>query len=112
MRILTVSPCSDAGRGLLIHGSPPEVPLGTGVKVTSEEGNASGVLVGAGVSVNVAVGGGGVAVGMAAWVSATTVRAAAAIVPCMSTGLPIGAGVACAPHALMVSVITSTRVRI
>src|SRR5687768_14825561 len=95
-----------------MHGSPPpEFPPGTGVNVPSEDGNASKVLVGAGVSVNVAVGGGGVAVGMAAWVSATIVKAAAATVPCMSTALPIGVGVACAPHALRISVVVSTRVR-
>jgi len=114
IRILTVSPCSTAGRTLFIHGSPPpELPLGTGVIVTSEDGNGGKVLVAAGVSVNVAVGGGGVAVGMADWVSATIVNAAAATVLCMSTALTVG--VACAqraPHPLMSSVIMSTRVRI
>ena len=44
----------------------PELPLGTGVNVTPEAGNGGIVLVGTGVSVNVAVGGTGVAVGMAA----------------------------------------------
>ena len=56
----------------------------------------------AGVWVNIAVGGGGVEVGMAAWVSATTVRAAAMTVFCMSTALSVGAACAPpAPHALM-----------
>ena len=79
------------------------LPLGTGVNVPAEGGNGRNVLVGAGVSVIVAVGGGGVAVGMAAWVSAITVKAAAAIVPCRSTGLAVG--VAPVPHALRISVI-------
>ena len=81
-----------------MHGSPPpELLLGTGVNVTCEEGNGGKVLVAAGVSVNVAVGGGGVAVGMADWVSASIVKATAAIVLCMLTALTVG--VACAPRA-------------
>ena len=64
----------------------------------------------AGVSVNVAVGGIGVAVGMAAWVSAIIVKAAAAIVLCMSTGLTVG--VACCTTRTDDQRITSTRVRI
>jgi len=114
-RILTGKPFRDAGRTLFIHGSSaPETPLGTEVNVASRVGRGGSVLVTAGVSVKVAVGGGGVAVGMAAWVSATTVRAATMTVFCMSTGLSVG--VACmlppAPQALMSSVIRSTRVRI
>src|SRR6188474_3984576 len=105
-------PIRAAGKTLLIHGSsPPEMPLGTEVNVASRVGKGGKVLVAAGVSVNVAVGGGGVAVGMAASVSATTVRAATMTVFCMSTGLSVGA--ACmlppAPQALMSSVIRSTR---
>ena len=81
------------------------------MNVPSNVGKGGNVLVAAGVSVNVAVGG-VVAVGMAAWVSATTVKAAAMTVFCMSTELSVG--VACAlpaPHALMSSVIMSNRVR-
>jgi hypothetical protein len=56
------------------------------------------------------VGGGGVAVGMADWVSAIIVKAAAAIVPCRSIALTVG--VAASPHALMISAIVSIRVRL
>jgi hypothetical protein len=98
---------------LFIHGSPPpELPFGTGVSVTGEEDNASGVSVGRGVFVNVAVGGIGVAVGMAAWVSAIIVKATAAAVLCRSSALSVGGGVACAPHALMISVNMTIRVRL
>src|SRR5687767_11166355 len=108
-------PSSKAGKTLFIHGSSPlplELLLGTEVNVPSKVGKGGSVLVAAGVSVNVGVGGGGVAVGMAAWVSATTVRAAAMTVFCMSTALTVG--VVCAlpaPHALMISVIMSNTVR-
>ena len=79
----------------------------------AEDGNGRKVGVGAGVFVGVSVGGGGVAVGMAAWVSAITVNASAAAVPCISTALIVG--VDCtprAPQALMLSDIISTRVRL
>ena len=88
------------------------MPSGTGVNVAPREGNGIKVSVGAGVSVNVAVGGTGVEVGMAAWVSAIIVKAAAAIVACKSAGLAVGVGVAAVPQALMVSVIMSNRVRL
>jgi hypothetical protein len=66
----------------LTHGSlPPELPLEAGVDVIAVDGGGMKVGVGRGVFVNVAVGGMGVAVGMAAWVSAITVKAAAATVP-------------------------------
>jgi hypothetical protein len=82
------------------------------VNVPSRVGKGGSVLVARGVLVNVAVGGGGVAVGMAPWVSATTVRAAAMTVFCISTALTVGvAGVLGAPHALMSSVIISNIVR-
>lgn len=68
------------------------------------------MLVGTGVFVGVSVGGIGVEVGMAAWVSAIIVRASAADVLCMSNTLSVG--VASAPHALMISVIINSRVRI
>jgi hypothetical protein len=97
-----------------MHGSlPPELLSGTDVNVASKDGRGGIVLVIAGVFVNVAVGGTGVAVGMAACVSATMVKAAAAIVFWMSTGLTVGMGVVCtlrAPHALMSSVMMTIRV--
>ena len=96
-----------------MHGSlPPELLSGTDVNVASKDGRGGIVLVIAGVFVNVAVGGTGVAVGMAACVSATMVKAAAAIVFWMSTGLTVGEGVSAVPHALTVSAIISTSVRI
>jgi hypothetical protein len=49
---------------------------------------------------------------MAAWVSATIVKAIAAIVPEMAAGFIVGGAAGCAPHALMVSVSMSTRLRI
>ena len=79
IRILTVSPGSEVGMTLFTHGSPaPALLLGSGVNVTCRDARGRNVLVGAGVSVTVAVGGGGVAVGMAAWVSAIIVKATAA----------------------------------
>jgi hypothetical protein len=90
---------------------PPE----TEVDVTPEGGKGGNVTVGAGVSVNVAVGGIGVAVGMAAWVSAIIVKAAAAIVFCMSTALTVGIAVVSAlraPHALTLNASIITRVRL
>lgn len=66
------------------------------VKVASDVGSESGVsvtrgvFVTAGVAVEVAVGGNGVAVGMAACVCATTVNAAAIAVFCTSTALMVG----------------------
>ena len=94
-----------------MQGSPPpELPVGTGVDATAEDADGGNVLVGRGVFVNVAVGVIGVAVGMAAWVSAIIVKATTAAVLCSSIGLTVGTGVACASHALMVNVIMSTRV--
>lgn len=102
---MTVSlPClGESGR--VEHGSTVAAPelLLTGavvtVGVTSRVGNASGVSVGGGVSVGVSVGGTGVAVGIAAWVCATMVKAAAIAVFCTSTGLTVGT--AGAPQAVM-----------
>lgn len=76
---------------LLSHGSPPEVG-GTGVNETASVGSSAGVLVGGGVTVGVSEGGNGVAVGMAACVSATIVKAAATAVNCTSAALIVGAG--------------------
>ena len=63
-------------------------------------GKASGVSVGNGVSVGVSVGGRGVLVGIAAWVCATIVNAAATAVFCTSTAFMVGGG-GSAPQALM-----------
>jgi hypothetical protein len=86
------------------------LPLEPGVAVTPADGRVRGmdVRVGRGVFVNVAVGGMGVAVGMAAWVSAITVKAAAATVPWKSIGAAVGAG--CPLHPLMSRAITRNRV--
>src|SRR5688572_30454425 len=70
----------------LLTGAP------VGVSVTSRVGSVTGVSVGRGVSVGVSVGGMGVAVGMAAWVCATMVKAAATAVFWISTGLTVGTG--------------------
>ena len=109
---MIVSPTRVAGRTAFTQGSPPpEFVLGTGVNVTPAGGNAGKVLVGAGVFVIVAVGG-VVAVGMAASVSAIIVRATAAAVLCRASTSTVGGGVACAPHALVLSAIRIIRVRI
>lgn len=97
-RILVGLPFGDHERTLLSQGSP-ELIGGTDVSVTARDGNASGVSVGKGVCVGVSVGGNGVAVGIAAWVSATIVNAAATAVNCTSAALIVGAG--SAPHAVM-----------
>ena len=67
-RMVAGLPFGDQERILVKHGSPPAVLAATGVKVAGvdEVGNASGVFVGKGVWVGVSVGGGGVAVGIAA----------------------------------------------
>jgi hypothetical protein len=62
--------------------------------------------VGNDVGLAVSVGGKGVSVGIAACVSATIVNAAATAVSCTSAGFVVGTG--CAPHALIIIVITST----
>lgn len=80
--------------------------MGAAVKVAPRVGMTGSVGVEAGVFVRVAVGGGGVAVGMAAWVSASIVTTSETIVFCMSTALTVG--VACGtPQAPLISVITS-----
>jgi hypothetical protein len=60
-------------------------------------------LVDNGVGDGVSVGGIGVAVGMAAWVSATIVHAAATAVPWTSSALIVGSG--SGPHALISMVL-------
>jgi hypothetical protein len=62
-----------------------------------EVGKGSGVGGGGRVGTGVSVGGTRVAVGMAAWVNATMVEAAAKAVPCTSAGFMVG--VACGPQA-------------
>jgi hypothetical protein len=54
-------------------------------------GLGSAVKVGRGVGLGVSVGGRGVLVGTAAWVSATIVNAAEIAVPCTSSGASVGA---------------------
>ena len=90
-------PLGDAARILVEQGSTPlgAVVGGIDVKVTSRVGSASGVSVGASVGDAVSVGGRGVFVGMAAWVCATAVKAAATAVLCTSSTVMDGvAGVA------------------
>ena len=63
IRILIVFPVRESGRALFMHGSPA---AGIGVNVAPRVGMTGNVAVKSGVFVAVAVGGGGVAVGMAA----------------------------------------------
>ena len=76
-----------------MQGSPAlGFSVGIGVNVTSRVGKGVDVTKVTSVFVGTAVGKGGfVAVGMAAWVSASIVRAAATAVTCRSTGLTVGA---------------------
>jgi hypothetical protein len=108
MRILIFCPVREAGRSMLIHGS---TGLGTttGVEVNkfaSGFGVNVGAKVGMGGNVEVAAAV-GVAVGAAAWVSATSVEAAANAVLCKSVRLTVGVACGVAPQALMINVITS-----
>ena len=57
------------------------------------------------------MGGSGVAVGIAAWVCATMVSAAATAVFCTSTAFIVGGG-GSAPHALRINVATRIKVKI
>lgn len=97
------------------HMSEAEVACATVVAVgaTNEApvGITKGavVFVGGGVGEGVSVGGMGVAVGMAACVSATIVMAAAIAVPCTSSALIVGSG--SGPQALIRKVRTSVRIR-
>src|SRR5688572_18716341 len=104
----------------LLQGSPPPLPLvgavvgasvapRVGTSVVSSVGNGKGVFVARGVCVGASVGGRGVFVGTAAWVCATTVKAAATAVFCTSTGFAVGA--AGAPQAVMIKVVAMTMVR-
>ena len=112
--LITVSlPCLGA-RTRVAHGSPPPAFALVGgkvdVNVTFRVGRGTGVSVGRGVSVGVSVGGRGVFVGMAAWVCATMVNAAATAVFCTSTALIVGVAGA-APQALMINVVKTMTVR-
>jgi hypothetical protein len=105
-------PCCGAST-LVAHGSPPVLLL-TGavvdVNVTLRVGKDNGVLDGSGVWVGVSVGGSGVAVGTAAWVSAIMVMAAATAVFCTSTAFIVGGG-GSAPQALTSKVVKRMTVR-
>jgi hypothetical protein len=97
----------------LLQGSPPEllvVGAVVGARVISRVGRGNGVFVAAGVRVGASVGGRDVAVGIAAWVCATIVIAAATAVFCTSTGFAVGA--AGAPHALMSAARRTTRAKV
>lgn len=108
---MIVFPVRESGRTLLMHGSPAlGFAVGIGVNVTSKVGKGVDVTKISNVFVGTTVGEGNVAVGMAAWVSASSVKATATAVLCRSTGLAVG--VAFAPHALIISVITSACTRI
>ena len=88
---------------------------GVGVnKIASGFGVNVGSKVGIRGKATVAVGRNNVAVGMAAWVSARLVTAAAIAVLFRSFRLIVGVacGVLRVPHALIISVITSTWMRI
>lgn len=97
---------------LVSHGSPDALAAGADVdvNVTSSVGSGNGVFVDRGVCVGASVGGKGVAVGIAAWVWATIVNAAAMAVFWTSTGLTVGTG--SAPHALMIIVMATIMVSV
>jgi len=113
---MTVSLPSGFESTRVAHGSvpPPEVELllltaavvGDATISVEEVGRGSGVFVGRAVGAGVSVGGRGVAVGMAAWVCATMVCAAATAVFCTSTACMVGA--AGLLHALMSIAMTAT----
>jgi hypothetical protein len=91
---------------LLLAGAAVDV----NVTLTSSVGKAKGVFVGRGVCVGASVGGRAVLVGMAAWVCATIVNAAATAVLCTSAAFIVGA--AGAPQALMIIMIAVITVRV
>ena len=66
------------------------MPVGS-ITCVPDVGKGGGVSVGRAVGNVVSVGGTEVAVGMAAWVSATMVNAPASAVCCTSTGFAVGA---------------------
>jgi hypothetical protein len=104
IRIVVSLPCGEPLSTRFAQGSTVAAPLElaellelvvgeastTVVPETSKVDMAIGVLVIIGVAVGVSVGGRGVAVGMAACVSATTVKAAATAVDCTFSELMVG----------------------
>ena len=100
---------------LVAQGSPPPLlavgaVVGANVRPALNVGNGKGVLVGRGVFVGASVGGNGVAVGAAACVCATMVKAAATAVFCTSAAFIVGA--AGDPQALMIKVMARTMVKV
>lgn len=84
---------------------------GVFVKVDSSVGRGTGVFVAAGVDVGVSVGGKGVLVGIAAWVSATIVNAAETAVDCTSATLRVGTAGSPPPHPVIKAEIARTEKR-
>ena len=94
-----------------LHSPPPPVDTTTvGEAKIGAVGTGGIVGVGCGVSVDASVGGTGVSVGIAAWVMATIVLAAATAEACTCAGSMVGT--AFAPHALNSSTKTATTVNI
>lgn len=101
---LAVGPCQEVSGWLQISWLSPELAVGwaggacwvnVGALVGSncavpEVGRGRGVLLGGGVRLGVSVGGIGVGLGAAPWVSATIVNAAASAVCWISTGSTVG----------------------
>lgn len=95
--MVVVGPSGSDAIGAL-HGSAFVLGTAVGCRVGMDEvGRGSRVGGGGRVGTGVSVGGMGVAVGMAACVSATMVEAAAKAVDCTSAGFMVG--VACGPQA-------------
>ena len=94
-----------------LHSPPPlEDVITVGEGKTGFVGKTGIVGVGCGVSVAATVGGTGVSVGMAAWVSASMVLAAATAEACTSDGSTVGT--AFALHALKSNIKTVIMVNI
>jgi hypothetical protein len=90
MRMIVSRPCG-ADSTLVAHGSALGSAVGGAeVGLIAGVGEEMGVSVKMGVAVRVAVGGSGVAVGMAACVCATIVDAAEIAVDCTSSALIVG----------------------
>jgi len=85
-----------------------ELNVFVGSAETGCVGSGIGVDVGGKVGTGVSVGGMGVAVGRAAWVSATIVQAAATAVPWTSAALMVGSG--SGPHALRKNILANMMV--
>jgi hypothetical protein len=100
IRMGFVGPASATFNGLLQLFGSAGADVAVGRVAGSNVGmiNGSAVKVGKGVGLGVSVGGRGVAVGIAAWVMATTVHAAATAVLLTSAGAMVG--VPCGPQAV------------